>query len=96
MSDLIDRQAAIDAVKEKVFHNLTDEFYGTMQVLEELPSAQPERKKGRWLRKENEWNLWYECSICGEKAPRDSIGRPWDRSDYCPNCGSYNGGGDNE
>ena len=42
MSDLIDRRAAIDALKEKVFHNLTDEFYGTMQVLDELPSAQLE------------------------------------------------------
>ena len=37
MDDLISRQAAIDALKEKVFHNLTDEFYGTMQVLDELP-----------------------------------------------------------
>lgn len=42
MSDLIDRQTAIDALQEKVFHNLSDEFYGTMQVLNELPSAQPE------------------------------------------------------
>jgi len=42
MSDLISRQAAIEALKEKVFSNLTDEFYGAMQVLDELPSAQPE------------------------------------------------------
>ena len=41
-SDTISRQAAIDALKEKVFRNLTDEFYGAMQVLDELPSAQPE------------------------------------------------------
>lgn len=40
--DYIDRQAAIDVLKEKVFHNLTDEFYGTMQVLDELPSADVE------------------------------------------------------
>lgn len=39
MSEYIERQAAIDALQEKVFHNLTDEFYGTMQVLTELPSA---------------------------------------------------------
>jgi len=42
MSDLISRQAAIDALKEKVFHNLSDEFYGAMQVLDELPSAEVE------------------------------------------------------
>ena len=44
MDDLISRQQAIDALKEKVFHNLSDEFYGAMQVLDELPSIQPERK----------------------------------------------------
>ena len=40
-SDTISRQQAIDALKEKVFRNLTDEFYGAMQVLDELPSVQP-------------------------------------------------------
>lgn len=44
MNDTIDRQAAIEALKEKVFSNLTDEFYGAMQVLDELPSAQPEQR----------------------------------------------------
>ena len=39
--DTISRQEAIEALQEKVFHNLSDEFYGTMQVLNELPSAQP-------------------------------------------------------
>ena len=42
MDDLISRQQAIDALKEKVFHNLSDEFYGAMQVLDELPSIQPD------------------------------------------------------
>lgn len=42
--DLIDRQAAIDALKEKVFHNLSDEFFGAMQVLSELPSAQSNKQ----------------------------------------------------
>lgn len=28
-----------DALQEKVFHNLTDEFYGAMQAIDELPSA---------------------------------------------------------
>ena len=45
-SDTISRQQAIDALKEKVFHNLSDEFYGAMQVLDELPSVQPEQ---RWI-----------------------------------------------
>lgn len=61
MSDLISRQddaisraAAIDALKEKVFHNLSDEFYGAMQVLDELPPAQPEQ---RWIPIK-----WHDCT----------------------------------
>lgn len=38
-NDYIRREDAKDAVREKVFHNLTDEFYGAMQAIDELPSA---------------------------------------------------------
>ena len=44
MNDLISRQAAIDAIQEKVFHDLSDEFYGAMQVLNEFPSAEPKQR----------------------------------------------------
>lgn len=37
--DYIRKADAKDALQEKVFHNLTDEFYGAMQVIDELPSA---------------------------------------------------------
>ena len=43
-TDTISRQAAIDALQEKVFHDLSDEFYGAMQVLDELPSAEPKQR----------------------------------------------------
>ena len=39
MSDYIRIEDAKDALQEKVFHNLTDEFYGAMQVLDELQPA---------------------------------------------------------
>jgi hypothetical protein len=39
MSDYINREDAVDELQVKVFHNLTDEYYGTMQVLTELPAA---------------------------------------------------------
>lgn len=39
MSDYISREDAVDELQVKVFHNLTDEYYGTMQVLDELPAA---------------------------------------------------------
>ena len=39
MSDYISREDAVDELQVKVFHNLTDEYYGAMQVLTELPAA---------------------------------------------------------
>ena len=37
--EYIRKADAVDALQEKVFHNLTDEFYGAMQAIDELPSA---------------------------------------------------------
>ena len=47
MSDLISRQAAIDAIMGEP----TDAHYPSWYAerLEQLPSAQPERKKGKWI-----------------------------------------------
>lgn len=69
--------------------------YGTYnpEVLSEylkeyfMPSAQPERKKGKWINRSlnilyPEWER-YTCSACGKHSYN---------YDFCPNCGSYNGG----
>ena len=37
--EYIRKEDAKDALQEKVFHDLTDEFYGAMQVLDELEPA---------------------------------------------------------
>ena len=37
--EYIRKDDAKDALQEKVFHNLTDEFYGAMQVIDELEPA---------------------------------------------------------
>jgi len=39
VDEYIRKQDVKDALQEKVFHNLTDEFYGAMQVLDELEPA---------------------------------------------------------
>jgi len=48
------------------------------QTLLDLPSAQPERKRGRWIDG--------KCSACGYGV------EPWNNTPYCPNCGAYNKG----
>ena len=78
--DSISRQAAIDTIAEKVFHNLTDEFYGVMQVLNELPSTD---RNGHWLEangKPAEGLHDVYCSECGEMSEY--------RSSFCPDCGA--------
>ena len=84
MSDLIERQAAIEA--------LIDTFtyidpMALIDVISKLPSAQPERKKGEWIEKSEKlaplntiW--WDECSVCGHHAFNRMT------TDFCPNCGA--------
>ena len=56
MKDMIDRQAAIDALRtcydtEAITHTNGNEYIDYDQALDlinTLPSAQPERKRGRW------------------------------------------------
>lgn len=46
-------------------------------ALKDLPSAQPERKMGRWTVK----RLYIQCSECGDCFPLIP-------QNYCPNCGA--------
>lgn len=75
-------------------------YYETVKAIKALPSAQPERKKGKWI-----W--WYEeeftehateytphckCSECGrECAPSVATS-----SSFCRNCGADMRGDSNE
>lgn len=67
MTDLIDRQDAIDAV---------------LNMLKCLPSAQPERKKGKWI-KISPANI-YECYECSKNVMTDDISA----YDFCHGCGA--------
>ena len=152
MSDLISRQAAIDAImgeptdahypswyaerleqlpsaqQERIIYgNMSDEefekwLYGhgicspnirepipcavvpllIDNAISELPSAQPERKKGRWIPvdsysafggDEATWIAhgnpvaFYYCSECKEQAYAGEDGEPL-LTAYCPNCGA--------
>lgn len=49
--------------------------------LKQLQSAQPERKKGKWI-KISPANI-YECSICGQNVMTNDI----DCYHYCHGCG---------
>lgn len=92
MRVLIDKQAAIDAIK-----NLCEEcdadYCGECRidypvkdaksVLGALPPAEP--KRGKWTLKSYRW----ECDQCGCLIRRENPfkGNEWNYN-YCPNCGA--------
>ena len=79
MSDLIDRQAAIDAMNEWEWQELYLPIH-FKQLLENLPPVKPEQKMGRWVEHFDKSGKWYECDQCHTD---------WGGAvNYCPNCGA--------
>ena len=86
MSDLISRQAAIDALDTGLWGVEWDKALATA-MLKDLPSAQPERKTGKWIyHPEIGWAETWLCDQCGEKTTSTVMGKP--RANFCPNCGA--------
>lgn len=82
MSDLISRQAAIDAIENTSFDDYGD-YMMVRELIEDLPSAEP--KTGKWEEICND-HISGRCSACGWEAylyEDDVVGMP-----YCPNCGA--------
>ena len=98
MDDCISRHGAIDALMaweedsvwddECLKHRGEPYWVAPSDVIERLPSAQSERKKGKWIDPSNNgvWRYdqkaYAECSVCGKKQ---FLGY---RMNYCPNCGA--------
>lgn len=84
---LIDADAAIDALIK--WYGCEPSDIGAFEnIIEKLPSVQPERKTGRWEEiSKNYYNrISGRCSACGWEAhlyEDDVVGMP-----YCPNCGA--------
>ena len=87
MDDLISRQAAIEAVeesrrlnhhqdgKEACAHEYEHRHF--LKIIRDLPSVQPERKKGKWRKGV------CECGYDWAKdAPISSV------PNFCPQCGT--------
>ena len=92
MSDLIYRQDAINAMMALQAED--DEAYGchipegfdgerAKEALEQLPSAQPERKKGKWIEEIG----MLMCSECGDAWGTEQFDEVMSFN-FCPNCGA--------
>lgn len=99
MSDLISRQEIIELIEYHLKHmpkgyhpqfrqGLEDGYCRCMSDIRLMPSAQPERKKGRWIYEGKRGRFpACRCSECGnvENADWAILG---DNVNYCPNCGA--------
>jgi len=100
MNDSISRQAAIDALGERPMVwtgsdyelGARNQYDADVLALETVPSAQPERKRGKWIYGEDEYGIdGYHCDKCGFFVP-------WDYAhkfisyiadyNFCPSCGA--------
>ena len=85
MDDLIRRQAAISHVDDVPYikeHPNVGLLWKAW--IENLPSAQPERKTGKWIEHNPHkfgLGIVFECSECGEEIECEEY-------NFCPNCGA--------
>lgn len=101
--DCVSRQSAIDALgaicdRECVYSKAQRSTMcdacrlgSAFDVIEELPSAQPEQKKGKWIGttkhyKDDQQEFYYLEVTCSECGVMQKIG--WRDAKYCPNCGA--------
>ncbi len=97
MRDLIDRQAAIDAIQkdretgwedsenDAVYRNACDDGYAySMQIISELPSA--ERKKGKWIHDDPK-DAIEEIFLARPKCSECGFEIAYE-THFCPNCGA--------
>lgn len=93
MDDLISRQQVIDALRNYlVGKNVPCD--GTLtcrlienEVISKLPSAQPERKTGHWI-KTARWDRVYYCNQCRNYLDFDGVNAGRGSTNFCPNCGA--------
>lgn len=103
----ISRQAVLDGIEElkkspwatdkrgNGFEYLITEALDVVKDLcvKQLPSVT--QKSGKWVEIDDEPHEVWECNHCGFVIDGSGCIEPYEYRDtynYCPNCGSYNGG----
>ena len=87
--DLISRQMAIDALDKRfdsIPMNQTTEILLLRKDLRELPSAQPGRKRGKWINVNGRTVI--NCSACYHCSWSLSFKDTVKRFNFCPHCGA--------
>ena len=102
MADLIDRQAAIEEIEKTINANKSihyemryweDGMNCALNIIEDIPSAEPERKRGRWINAERkDGTTAHKCSECKCFVGYSVSSLTW--FNFCPWCGADMRGGE--
>ena len=87
--DCISR-AYIKPIIEELEYDQIDNDYvlSLLSDIKNAPSITPERPKGKWIRVVDKAGHWvWECDCKWQQRFA---------TNFCPNCGSYNGGGEDD
>ena len=86
----LEQEQCADMVSRDAMWDVLQRLYGTegelVEELMSLPPVLPMPKMGKWIGV-NPMVDTLMCSECGENIISEEY-----KSNYCPNCGSYNGG----
>ena len=91
-SDLISRQAALDAIQQRadrvdsVYIAFWEGLIIAQDIVKNVPSAEPDRKTGRW--EDSGWKIIYRCSECGNYLDFSGLNAGRGDANFCPNCGA--------
>ena len=101
MSDLIERQKALDAIQQRadgidsVYSAFWEGLIIAQDIVKNVPSAEPERKTGKWEEKQvlddpdygiPQWQS-AKCSVCGKYHTTPYL-YYFDDYNFCPSCGA--------
>ena len=106
MSDFIRREDALNKFEKACTFDSVDKngmkrgeiktaltWEGIREILETIPSAEPEKKKGKWIHKEYFIGACYaECNKCHQHtrgiAEDNGFGFNYKFYNFCPHCGA--------
>ena len=86
MSDLIDRKTVFDVIDKCILEKLEDDTVEIKEPLKlitkiyRIPSAQLQRKTGKWMSVSDETQTWYHCSECHYQQ--------YEKTKFCTSCGA--------
>ena len=85
MADLIDRQAAYDTLTDYYHHRTATQHEALRDALSRVPSAQPERKTGRWKEEPDPYGFFDTIPVCSECGCTTTMRT---KTLFCPHCGA--------